>query len=63
MDTEWELRHNLGEAQIGLVKEFQEHQKTKRELLEARKEIETLKEHLRQAYVGMEALNYELRFK
>lgn len=59
-DTERELRHNLDQAQTGLVQEFQERQATKLKLAEAHKEIETLKEHLRQAYVAIEMLNEKL---
>lgn len=56
----FEHMHNLEQAQMGLVKEFQDHQKTKAELKAAKERIATLEEHLRQAYVVIEALNGKL---
>jgi chromosome segregation ATPase len=69
-NTEWELRHNLEQAQTGLVQEFQDHQETKRraaslekKLIDAVNERETLKEQLRQAHVVIQMLNERLALK
>lgn len=61
--SEWELRHNLEQAQTGLVKEFQRASSLEKKLLEAVNEREALREQLRQAYVVIEMLNEKLALK
>ena len=62
-DTERELRHNLEEAQEGLVEEWQAHEVTKKALAESREREKVLSEELRQAYVVIQALNEQLALR
>ena len=62
-DTERELRHNLEEAQKGLVKEFQAHQQTKTILADMKLSEDTLREQLRQAHLVIAMLNEQLALR